>query len=324
VTYTELVTAIQGYTENQFPPVYLADGTTESSTTQINRFIEQAEQRIYNTIQFPSLRANSYGTTTASNAYLSCPLDFLSVYSIAIIQNATFTNGVVTGGTYTYLLNKDVNFIRQAYPSVGSAYNSAPIYYALFGPQYGNPNELSFMLGPTPDQAYAVELHYYYYPPTIIQGAVTGLTITAGGTGYTNGTYYDVTLNGGNGNSCIATFVVSGGAVTSVTVTSGGALYSVGDTLTAPTTIGSSGINFACTVSTVSNATGHTWLGDSYDNVLLYGCLVEAYTFMKGEADIIALYETKYKEAVGEAKRLGDALERQDAYRSGQYRQAVT
>jgi len=325
VTYTELVTAIQGYTENQFPPVYLADGTTESSTTQINRFIEQAEQRIYNTIQFPSLRANSYGTTTSGNAYLSCPNDFLSVYSLAVIQNATFANGVITGGTYTYLLNKDVNFIRQAYPTVGSAYNALPTYYALFGPQYSNTAELSFMLGPTPDQSYSVELHYYYYPPTIIQGAVAGLTIATGGTGYTAGTYYDVTLNGGNGNSAIATIVVSsGGVVTSITPTSGGALYSIGDVLSAPTTIGSSGTNFTCTVSSVSNATGTTWLGDNYDNVLLYGCLVEAYTFMKGEPDIVALYEIKYKEAVGEAKRLGDALERQDAYRSGQYRQAVT
>ena len=324
MTYTELVTAIQGYTENQFPPVYLADGTTESSTTQINRFIEQAEQRIYNTIQFPSLRANSYGTLTSGNSYLSCPADFLSVYSLAVIQGATFNNGVITGGTYTYLLNKDVNFIRQAYPTVGSAYNSTPVYYALFGPQYGNTNELSFMLGPTPDQAYSVELHYYYYPPTIIQGAITGITIVTGGSGYTNGTYYDVALNGGNGNSAIATVVVSAGAVTSVTITSGGALYSVGDILTAPTTIGPSGTSFTCTVSAVSNSTGYTWLGDSYDNVLLYGALVEAYTFMKGEPDIITLYETKYKESVGEAKRLGDALERQDAYRSGQYRQAVT
>jgi len=325
VTYTELVTAIQGYTENQFPPVYLADGTTESSTTQINRFIEQAEQRIYNTIQFPSLRANSYGTLTAGNAYLSCPNDFLSVYSLAVIQNATFSNGVITGGTYTYLLNKDVNFIRQVYPTVGSAFNALPQYYALFGPQYGAVNELSFMLGPTPDSAYSVELHYYYYPPTIIQGAVTGLTISTAGSGYTPGTYYDVPLNGGNGNSCIATITVnSSGAVSSITITSGGAFYSINDTLTAPTTIGSSGTNFTCTVSTISNATGQTWLGDNYDTVLLYGSLVEAYTFMKGEVDIIALYDGKYKESLAEAKRLGDALERQDAYRSGQYRQAVT
>jgi len=315
VTYTELITAIQSYTENQFPTVYLADGTTESSTTQLNRFIEQAEQRIYNTIQFPSLRANKIGTLTAGNSYLSCPNDFLSVYSLAVISS----------GTYTYLINKDVNFIREAFPSTNSAYYQQPQYYALFGPQYGNVAELSFLLGPTPDQSYSVELHYYYYPPTIIQGAVTGLTIVTAGSGYTAGTYYDVPLNGGNGNSCIATITVnSSGVVTAITPTSGGALYVVGDTLTAPTTIGASGTNFTCTVTTVSNATGMTWLGDNYDSVLLYGCLVEAYTFMKSEADIIAGVDGKYKEALMEAKRLGDGLERQDAYRSGQYRQKVT
>ena len=320
MTYTELITAIQSYTENQFPTVYLADGTTESSTTQLNRFIEQAEQRIYNTIQFPSLRANVTGTTTAGNPYLSCPNDFLSVYSVAVYPT-TGTNA----NQYTYLINKDVNFIREAFPSTNSAYNQQPQYYALFGPQYGNVAELSFLLGPTPDQAYNVELHYYYYPPTIIQGSVTALTITAGGSGYVAGTYYDVPLNGGNGNSCIATITVSsGGVVTAITPTSGGALYVVSDTLTAPTTIGASGTNFTCTVTTVSNSTGMTWLGDNYDSVLLYGCLVEAYTFMKSEADIIAGVDGKYKEALMEAKRLGDGLERQDAYRSGQYRQKVT
>jgi len=331
VTYTELVTSIQSYTENQFPPVYLADGTTESTTTQINRFIEQAEQRVYNTIQFPSLRANVTGTLTSGNQYLSCPNDFLSVYSIAVYPT-TGTNA----NTFTYLINKDVNFIREAFPSTTSAYYAQPQYYALFGPQYNNIAELSFILGPTPDQNYAVELHYYYYPPTIIQGGITAITLTTAGSTYTNGTYYDVPLSynasqptnaGGsiNGNSGLATIVVSGNVVTSVTVTSGGAFYSVGDILTvSPTYIGSSGSGFTATVSSVGNSTGVTWLGDNYDAVLLYACLVEAYTYMKGEADLVTLYNTKYTEALAEAKRLGDALERQDAYRSGQYRQAVT
>lgn len=315
MTYTELVTAIQSYTENQFPAVYLADGTQESSTSQINRFIEQAEQRIYNTIQFPSLRANKIGTLTTGNSYLSCPDDFLSVYSLAVINN----------GTYTYLINKDVNFIREAFPTVSALYYQQPQYYALFGPQYGNVAELSFIIGPTPDQAYPVELHYYYYPPTIIQGAISAITIIASGTGYTNGTYYDVPLTGGNGNSATATIKVAGTTITSITPTTGGALYSIGDVLTAPNAyIGSGGSNFTASVSAVTNTTGTTWLGDNYDSVLLYGALVEAYTFMKGEADIITLYDSKYKEALTEAKRLGDGLERQDAYRSGQYRQKVT
>lgn len=315
MTYTELVTAIQSYTENQFPAVYLADGTTQSSTSQINRFIEQAEQRIYNTIQFPSLRANKTGALTAGNSYLSCPNDFLSVYSLAVINN----------GTYTYLINKDVNFIREGFPSTNSTYYQQPQYYALFGPQYGNVAELSFLLGPTPDQSYLVELHYYYYPPTIIQGSITALTIVNGGSGYTNGTYYDVPLTGGNGNSATATITVAAGIVTGITPTTGGALYSVGDVISASgSSIGSGGSNFTASVSAVSNSTGTTWLGDNYDSVLLYGALVEAYTFMKGEADILALYNEKYKEALMEAKRLGDGLERQDAYRSGQYRQKVT
>jgi hypothetical protein len=227
MNYTQLVTAIQSYTENQFPDVYLADGSTEDSTTQINRFIEQAEQRIYNSVQFPSLRKNVTGVTTTNVKYLSCPNDFLAVYSMA----------VETDDGQEFLLNKDVSFIRQAYPKATDT--AQPKYYALFGPQSTAENELTFILGPTPDAAYTVELHYYYYPESI---------------------------------------------------------------------------------STV--ASGQTWLGDNFDTVLLYGCLVEAYTFMKGEMDIITGYDAKYKEALGLAIRLGDGMERSDAYRSGQYRVA--
>jgi hypothetical protein len=230
MTYTELVTAIQTYTENTFPATTLADSTVVSSTTQLNRFITQAEQRIYNTVQFPSLRKNVTGSVTTSNKYLSCPEDFLSTYSLAVID-AT--------GNYEYLLNKDVNFIRQAYPNPTTDVG-IPKYYALFGPTVNTStitNELSFIVGPTPDASYSVELHYYYYP-----------------------------------------------------------------------------------VSITVAASGQTWLGDNFDTVLLYGSLVEAYTYMKGEADMTALYETRYKEALALAKRLGDGLERSDAYRSGQAR----
>ena len=231
MTYTELVAAIQTYTENNFPAITLADSSTVSSTTQLNRFIEQAEQRIYNTVQFPSIRKNVTGTVTANNKYLACPDDFLSTYSLAVIN---------TDGSYEFLLNKDVNFIRQAYPTPTDT--ATPKYYALFGPAVSGAtisNELSFILGPTPDTTYSVELHYYYYPESI-------------------------------------------------------------------TTV----------------ASGQTWLGDNFDTVLLYGSLVEAYTFMKGEPDLIGLYDGKYKEALALASRLGDGLERGDAYRNGQYRQA--
>jgi hypothetical protein len=225
MTYDQLVIAIQSYTENQFPDVYLADGSTESSTTQINRFIEQAEQRIYNSIQFPSLRRNVTGVTTQNFQYVSCPLDFLAVYSMA----------VTTDDGQEFLLNKDVNFIRQAYPKTTDT--GVPKYYALFGPSSTDESELTFILGPTPDASYTIELHYFYYPGSIVE-------------------------------------------------------------------------------------VGHSWLGDNFDTVLLYGCLVEAYTFMKGEQDIIAGYDMKYKEALALAKRLGDGMERSDAYRSGQYREA--
>jgi hypothetical protein len=206
--------------------VYLADGTSVNATTQINTFIQQAEQRIYNSVQFPSLRRNVTGFTTPSNKYLACPNDFLSVYSMAVIDST---------GSYTYLLNKDVNFIREAYPQPSDT--GTPKYYGLFGPSYYNSNELTFILGPTPDILYNIELHYFYFPESIV------------------------------------------------------------------------------TANT-------TWLGDNFDPVLLYGTIVEANTFMKGEQDLTALYNQKYMEALQLAKRLGDGLERSDAYRSGQYRQA--
>ena len=231
MNYTELFNTIQTYTENQFPDTYLASGSSVSTTTQINTFITQAEQRIYNSVQFPSLRKNVTGVTSTGNKYLSCPGDFLSVFSLAV--------DTVDG--QEFLLNKDVNFIRQAYPKATDT--ALPKYYALFGPTTSNDpspvitNELSFILGPTPDAIYSVELHYYYYP-----------------------------------------------------------------------------------VSITTAASGQTWLGDNFDSVLLYGSLVEAYTFMKGEPDMITLYNQKYMEALAMAKRLGDGLERSDAYRSGQFR----
>jgi hypothetical protein len=218
MNYTQLKAAIIAYTENQ-------DASFE---TEIPVFVQQAEQRIYNSVQFPSLRKNVTGTTSASNKYLACPQDFLAPYSLAVID-AT--------GAYEYLLNKDVNFIRQAYPVPTST--GLPKYYALFGPQSNDPNELSFILGPTPAAAYGVELHYFYYPESIVDA-------------------------------------------------------------------------------------GTSWLGDNFDSVLLYGSLIEAYTYMKGEQDMLTLYNQKFMEALALAKRLGDGMDRQDAYRSGQFRQKVT
>jgi hypothetical protein len=220
--YNELFSQIQAYTENQFPAMILANGSSVSYTTQINTFIQQAEERIYNTVQIPSLRKNVTGNCTASNKYLACPNDYLSTYSLAIIK---------TDGSYEYLLNKDVNFIRQAYPSPTST--GIPRYYALFGSRLNDPNELTFILGPTPDLSYGAELHYFYYPESIVTA-------------------------------------------------------------------------------------GTSWLGDNYPPALLYGALVEAYTYMKGESDMLLAYNTKYQEALQQLNRLGTGLERGDAYRDGQ------
>jgi len=153
LTYAQLVVAVSDYCENTF------------DTTDMNTMIKQAEQRIYNTVQIANLRKNVTGTLTASNKYLSCPDDFLSVYSLAIYP----TNG----GNYIYLLNKDVNFMRDAYPN--PATTGTPKHYAIFGPQSINENELTFIVGPTPNSAYSAELHYYYYPESIVTALTTWL-----------------------------------------------------------------------------------------------------------------------------------------------------
>jgi hypothetical protein len=213
VNYAELVSAIKGYAENDFPTT----AGSFTSTNQLNTFIEQAEQRIYNSIQFPAIRKNVTGTTTPGNKYLASPVDFLASYSLAAIDGT---------GNYEYLLNKDVNFIRAAYPSPTDS--GTPAYYALF-------DENTFILGPTPDAAYTMELHYYYYPASIV-------------------------------------------------------------------------------------AAGTSWLGDNFDSVLLYGALLEAAAFMKSDLDTMKNYTDRYNEALLLAKRLGDGMDRSDAYRSGQFR----
>ena len=215
MTYTELVAEIQAYTQN-----YESDFVANIPT-----FVKQTETRVYNSVQIPALRANKTGKVTTGVKYVSCPTDFLSVFSFAVIDG---------DGNYEYLLNKDVNFMRAAYPNPNE--QGLPKYYALFGPEVVNQtptNELSFILAPTPDALYTVELHYYYYPQSIVTA-------------------------------------------------------------------------------------GTSWLGDNYDPVLLYGSLVEAYTFMKGEQDMMGYYEKKYQDALMQLNRLGTGLERGDAYRDGQ------
>ena len=298
MNYVQLYQAIQDYSEN----------TESLFVSNISTFVQEAEERIYNSVQIPPLRKNVTGNLTANNKYLSCPDDYLSTYSIAVIDGT---------GAYTYLLNKDVNFIREAYPTPTTT--GLPKYYALFGTQFNNANELSFILGPTPDSGYATELHYFYYPVSIVQGAISGIGAITGGSLYTNGNYSNVPLTGGSGSGATANITVSGQVVTSVTIKNNGNFYAVGDVLSCSNTyIGGSGSGFSIPVGVINNATGTSWLGDNYDPVLLYGAMREAMLFMKGEQDLVKYYEDKYMEAMSQLNRLGTGLERGDAYRDGQ------
>lgn len=212
MNYSQLTQLIQEYCES----------TEQSFVANIPNFVQLAEERIYNSVQIPAIRKNSTGTMTSGNKYMALPSDWLATYSLAVIDPAT--------NEYTYLLNKDVNYIRAAYP--GANDNGLPLYYAIW-------DDNTMILGPAPDYGYTAELHYYAYPASIVTA-------------------------------------------------------------------------------------GTSWLGDNYENVLLYGSIREAYTYLKGEQDLMNYYEQKYQEALAQLKRLGDGLDRQDAYRSGQVRVPVS
>jgi hypothetical protein len=213
MNYAELVAEVESYTQNTY------------DVNDMNTFIRQAEQRIYNAAQLANLRRNVTSSLTANYKYIAPPADFMSLYSFAIIDPTT--------GEYTYPLNKDVNFIREAYPRPTSV--GKPKHYAIFGPQSNDPETLTLILGPTPDIAYGVELHYFYYPESIVTA-------------------------------------------------------------------------------------GNTWLGEHFDMALLNGTLMEAITFMKGEADLVALYDKRFTQAIALLKNLSDGKQRGDAYRDGQVR----
>jgi hypothetical protein len=219
MNYAQLVETIKGYTENDFPDTAGSGGMT--TTEQINTFIVNAEERVFNSVQLLDLRKNVTGNVTAGNKYLSVPSDWLANFSLAVIDPVT--------SEYEYLLNKDVSYIRQAYPSPNDL--GKPLYYAFFDVD-------SYILGPTPDANYEMELHYFYYPQSITEA-------------------------------------------------------------------------------------GTSWLGDNFESVLLYGSLLEAYTFMKGEADVIAQYQKRYDEALAMLKQLGEGKNRQDMYRTPQVRYPV-
>jgi hypothetical protein len=298
MNYLQLQQAVQDYAEN----------TESLFVLNIPTFVQEAEKRIYNSVQLPSLRKNVTGTLTSGNKYVSLPSDWLSNYSLAVIDST---------GKYSYLLNKDVNFLREAYPSPSTT--GLPRYYALFGSQYSDVNELSLILTPTPDSSYGVELHYFYYPVSIVQGQINSSANIVGGTLYTDGSYQNVSLTGGSGTGATASITVLGGVVTSVTIENPGSLYLVNDVLSAnASSLGGSGNGFAVTVTAISNSTGTSWLGDNYDPVLFYGTMREAIIFMKGEQDMVSYYQKMFEESLSQLNRLGTGLERGDAYRDGQ------
>tara|TARA_R110002153_G_scaffold207824_1_gene360557 strand:- start:187 stop:834 length:648 start_codon:yes stop_codon:yes gene_type:complete len=215
MNYTELTSAIKNYTENE----------ETTFVSLIPTFVQQAEQRIFRTVTIPEVRANSTGSLTQGNQYLQRPSDFLAVASIAIVDPTT--------SEYTYLLDKDVNFIREGYPV--AATQGKPMYYGQFdGDAIAAGTHGHFIVGPTPNANYVVELHYYYEPPSIV-------------------------------------------------------------------------------------STGTSWLGDNADTVLLYGSLLEAYTFMKGEPDIMTDYKERYQSALQQLSVI-DAFSKKDSYRDGEPR----
>ena len=169
MNYTELKKAIRGYVENDFPTITFADSvTTYTSDDQLATFVKQAEQRIFNSLQPPIFRKSVIGVFDADNPYLTCPTDFLSPFSLAVIN--------LTTGRRDFLLNKDVEFIREAYPIPTST--GRPRHYALFGPMVNGgviTNDISIIVGPTPDLNYQAELHYFYYPESIVDAGTSWL-----------------------------------------------------------------------------------------------------------------------------------------------------
>jgi hypothetical protein len=296
MNFQQLSEAIQSYTES----------TEQLFVQNIPNFVQLCEERVYNAVQIPAIRKNVLGNFTQDDAYLALPNDYLASFSLAVIDDT---------GNYTYLIDKDVNFIRESYPSPTDT--GTPKYYAQFLPY-------TYLIGPTPDNSYQTELHYYYYPTTIVQGGIAGFGTIVGGSGYTNGTYENVPLTGGDGANGSATITVSGGAVTALTLVNPGYLYLVGNSLTAATsTIGGTGSGFSVPVNNIQNAAGTSWLGDNFESVLLYGSLREAIVFQKGEQDMVNYYEQKYQESLALLRDLGDGKDRRSAYRDGQLRLPV-
>lgn len=296
MNFQQLSQAIQAYTET----------TEQLFVENIPNFVQLCEERVYNAVQIPAIRKNQVGNFTNGDKYLALPNDYLASFSLAVI---------LPDGSQQFLIDKDVNFIREAYPDPNDT--GVPKYYGQFLPY-------TYIIGPTPDDDYQCELHYYYYPTTIVQGGIAGFGTITPGSGYTDGIYEAVPLTGGEGANGTATITISGGAVTAVTLINPGYLYNIGDIVSASTaTLGGTGSGFSVPINNVQNPAGTSWLGDNFESVLLYGSLREAIIFQKGEQDLVAYYEQKYQESLALLRDLGDGKDRRSAYRDGQLRLPV-
>ena len=274
-TYTTLKTAIQEYTDN-------AESTFLKN---MPNFVKAAEDRIFESVDLEVFRRNVTSTMTASDQFLAVPEDFLAVFSLQI----------TTSGSENFLLQKDVNFLREYTPNASTT--GVPRFYAVFSVDH-------FLLAPTPNSAYTVELHYYHRP-TSLSSSTTTLTMNS-----VQGTF-KATDNITGGTSAISTEVTNVPSSTTLTVVIPGGNFTVGETLTGS----SSGATATFLSSSID--TTKTWMSSNAPNVLLYGSLFEAYTFMKGEQDVIALYEKRFMDGLSRLKDLGEARENNDAYRRG-------
>ena len=274
-TYTQLKASIQDYTDNN----------ETTFVSNLNRFIESAEQRIFSTVDLEYFRKNVSGTMTSGNQFLAVPDDYLASFSLSIENSSS----------KEFLLQRDVNFLQEYNPN--SSTTGVPKYYSLYDIN-------TFIIAPTPNANFSTELHYYYRPVGLADSKFTLTVSNVTGTFVNN-----ETITGGT--STETTTINSITSATELVVIIPTGTFTVGETVTGGTS-GATGV----VVSTSADTT-LTWVSENAPNAILYGSLFEAYTYMKGEADMLELYNGRFSEALSRIKDLGEARENTDAYRDG-------
>ena len=281
-TYTQLKTAVKNYTDNQ-EAVFVS---------HLDRFILTAEERIFKSVDFEFFRKNVSGSMTSGNEFLAVPDDYLASFSLSLTNSSS----------KEFLLQKDVNFIQEYNPNPSTT--GVPKYYAIYDIN-------NFILSPTPNANFDVELHYYYRPTSLTKSKVTLTVNNVTGT-FSSGE----TITGGTSGE--STTINSLTSATELVITLPTGDFTVGETVTGGTS-GATGI----VVSTSADTT-LTWLSENAPNALLYGSIIEGYVFMKGEPDIMSMYNERFVESLVRLKDLGEARENDDANRQGLPRRART